>query len=93
MAFAALGAAEILERWPSHPGALALLAVTGTVIGEPAADTAWPWPAPRLSYANAAIAEAVIAVGRNSAAITCCGAAWACSAGCWPARSATATCP
>lgn len=23
----------------------------------------WPWPAPRLSYANAAIAEAVIAAG------------------------------
>jgi len=65
MAFAALGAAEILERWPSHPGALALLAVTGTVIGEPAADAAWPWPAPRLSYANAAIAEAVIAAGQK----------------------------
>jgi len=65
MAFAALGAAEILGRWPGHPGALALLAVAGTVIGDPAADAAWPWPAPRLSYANAAIAEAVIAAGEN----------------------------
>jgi hypothetical protein len=65
MAFAALGAAEILGRWPDHPGALALLAVAGTVIGEPAADAAWPWPTPRLSYANAAIAEAVIAVGEK----------------------------
>ncbi len=65
MAFAALGAAEILERWPGHPGALALLAVASTVIGEPAADAAWPWPAPRLSYANAAIAEAVIAAGEK----------------------------
>ena len=65
MAFAALGAAEILERWPSHPGALALLAVTSTVISEPAPDTAWPWPTPRLSYANAALAEALIAAGQK----------------------------
>jgi hypothetical protein len=61
MAFAALGAAEILGRWPGHPGALALLAAAGTAIGEPPADAVWPWPAPRLSHANAAIAEAVIA--------------------------------
>ena len=65
MAFAALGAAEMLERWPGHPGALALLAGAGAVIGEPAADPAWPWPAARLSYANAAIAEAVIAIGEK----------------------------
>ena len=63
MAFAALGAAEMLGRWPGHPGALALLAVAGAVIGEPAADATWPWPTARLSYANAAIAEAVIVAG------------------------------
>ena len=63
MAFAALGAAEMLGRWPGHPSALALLAMASTVIGEPGADAAWPWPAPRLSYANAAIAEAVIVAG------------------------------
>jgi hypothetical protein len=49
MAFAALGAAEIIGRWPGDPGALSLLAIAGTVIGDPAADAAWPWPAPRLS--------------------------------------------
>jgi hypothetical protein len=65
MAFASLGAAEILGRWPTHPGALRLLAVAAAVIGEPSADAAWPWPAPRLSYANAAIAEAVIAAGEK----------------------------
>jgi len=65
MAFAALGAAEMLGRWPSHPGALELLAITSTVIGEPTADASWPWPAPRLSYANAAIAEAVIVAGEK----------------------------
>jgi hypothetical protein len=63
MAFAALGAAEILDRWPGHSGALTLLDAAATVIGETPADAAWPWPAPRLSYANAAIAEAVIVAG------------------------------
>jgi hypothetical protein len=52
MAFAALGAAEMLERWPGDPGALSLLATAGTVIGEPSADAAWPWPAPRLSCSS-----------------------------------------
>jgi hypothetical protein len=63
MAFAALGAVEILERWRDHSGALTLLDRASAVIGELSADTAWPWPAPRLSYANAAIAEAVIVAG------------------------------
>ena len=63
MAFAALGAAEILTRWPGHSGALSLLTVASSVIGEPSVDAAWPWPTPRLSYANGAIAEAVIAAG------------------------------
>jgi hypothetical protein len=63
MAFAALGAAEILQKQPGHAGALALLYRASVVIGDAPADPAWPWPAPRLSYANAAIAEAVIASG------------------------------
>ncbi|HUY48871.1 MAG TPA: glycosyltransferase [Streptosporangiaceae bacterium] len=63
MAFAALGAVEILERWRDHSGALALLDIASTVIGEPPADPAWPWPETKLSYANAAIAEAVIVAG------------------------------
>jgi hypothetical protein len=63
MAFAALGAAEILDRSPGHPGALTLLDTAAAVIGEPPAGAAWPWPAPRLTYANAAIAEAVIIAG------------------------------
>jgi hypothetical protein len=63
MAFAALGAVEMLERWPDHSAALTLLDRASAVIGEPPADTTWPWPEPRLSYANAAIAEAVIVAG------------------------------
>ena len=65
MAFAALGAAEILDSHPGHPGALALLYRASVVIGEPPANTAWPWPAPRLGQTNAAIAEAVIVSGHH----------------------------
>ena len=63
MAFAALGAAEILDRWRDHPGALALLDKASASSAQPPADPAWPWPASRLTYANAAIAEAVIVAG------------------------------
>ena len=63
MAFAALGAAEVLGVLPGHAAARGLLAAAVEVIGEPSDNPAWPWPAPRLSYANAAIAEAVIVAG------------------------------
>ena len=33
-------------------------------IGRPALDKAWPWPDPRLSYANAVLPEALLAAGR-----------------------------
>jgi hypothetical protein len=63
MAFAALGAAEVLSVLPGHSVALGLLNTAMGVIGETPDDPAWPWPAPRLSYANATIAEAVIVAG------------------------------
>ncbi len=62
---AALGAAEVLDVLPGHLNALGLLADAVGVIGEPPANAAWPWPAPRLSYANASIAEAVIVAGQK----------------------------
>ena len=65
MAFAALGAAEVLDSHPGHAGALALLYRASIVIGEPPENAVWPWPAPRLGAANAAIAEAVIVSGRH----------------------------
>jgi hypothetical protein len=63
MAFAALGAAEILDSHPGHHAALALLYRAHIAIGDPAADAGRPRPAPGLSYAGAAIAEAVIVSG------------------------------
>jgi hypothetical protein len=65
MAFAALGAAEVLSVMPGHSAARGLLAAAVGIIGEPTGNPAWPWPAPRLSYANASIAEAVIVAGRE----------------------------
>jgi hypothetical protein len=63
MAFAVLGAAEVLAVLPGHQGARSLLEDALAVIGAPPDDGAWPWPMPRLTYANAAIAEAVIVIG------------------------------
>lgn len=64
MAFAALGAAEVLAVEPSHVGARRLLADAVDTVGRPTDDERWPWPEPRLTYANAAIPEALIAAGQ-----------------------------
>jgi hypothetical protein len=63
MAFAALGAAEVLAAVPDHIDARALLVAAVDVVGRPALDRGWPWPEPRLSYANAALPEALLAAG------------------------------
>jgi hypothetical protein len=63
MAFAALGAAEVLSVKPSHRRALALLRDAAPVIGRARADAAWPWPEQRLTYANAVLPDAMLAIG------------------------------
>jgi hypothetical protein len=63
MAFAALGASEVLSVHPGHDGALALLSATPAVVGMPGHQAEWPWPQPRLTYANAVLPEALLAVG------------------------------
>ncbi|BBH65287.1 glycosyl transferase [Actinoplanes sp. OR16] len=63
MAFAALGAAEVLRADPGDEPAASLLSAAATVIGRPGSDQHWPWPEERLTYANAALAEALIAAG------------------------------
>lgn len=62
MAFAALGAAEVVVNDPDHHDARQLLLDAVDAIGEVPAGS-WSWPEPRLRYANAALAEAVIAAG------------------------------
>jgi hypothetical protein len=63
MSFAALGAAEVLAVEPDHVGARRLLADSVDAIGRPADDPAWAWPERRLTYANAVLAEALVAAG------------------------------
>jgi hypothetical protein len=63
MAFAALGAADVLTVAPSHHRALALLNDATKVIGRARVDADWPWPEPRLTYANAVLPDAMLAIG------------------------------
>jgi hypothetical protein len=63
MAFAGLGAAEVLRSQPDNPTAASLLADAATAVGVSGDIPDWPWPQQRLSYASAALAEVVIAAG------------------------------
>lgn len=62
MAFAALGAAEIMSVDPGNRAAEAILSHTLATIPPPKGPL-WCWPEERLAYANAALAEAVFAAG------------------------------
>ncbi|MER6004027.1 glycosyltransferase [Nonomuraea angiospora] len=63
MAFAGLGAAEVLRASPDSTVAAALLMDAVEAIGAPSENPSWPWPQPSLTYANAALAEVIIAAG------------------------------
>lgn len=63
MVFAALGAAEVLAARNGEPAARSLLRDAVRTIGPPVTDPSWPWPEPRLAYANGALAEALIVSG------------------------------
>jgi hypothetical protein len=65
MAFAGLGAAEVLTARPDHPNARRLLADAVTTVAGPGHAPEWPWPEPRLAYANAALAEVHLAAGEH----------------------------
>ena len=63
MAFAALGAAELLAVDPGHRAARKLITDYAASLAAPNGDSSWPWPESRLSYANAVLTEAMIAAG------------------------------
>lgn len=64
MCFALLGAAEIVQVDPSHEGARALLSDGVAMFAfHPNGHGSWIWPEKRLTYANALIPEAMMAVG------------------------------
>ncbi|MDT7757666.1 MAG: hypothetical protein QOH27_3564 [Mycobacterium sp.] len=63
MAFAAIGAAELLTFEPGQPAAMRLLTDYAASVATRKGDLEWPWPEPRLTYANAVLPEAMIAAG------------------------------
>ncbi|CAN5505124.1 glycosyl transferase [soil metagenome] len=63
MAFAALGAAELLAVRPDHGVARDLITDAADDMTSPGEDADWPWPEARLAYANAVLPEAMIAAG------------------------------
>lgn len=63
MAFAALGAAELLLSRPDEVQARELLRDAVAAIGNLGTDPAWPWPEERLAYGNGSIAEALLLAG------------------------------
>ncbi len=61
-AYAAIGAAEFMATHPGDPASLCLARdASSALVGR--VDARWPWPEPRLRYANAALAEGLIAAG------------------------------
>lgn len=63
MAYAALGAGELLRARPDELAARHLLLDAVVALGGVATDPAWPWPEPRLTYSNATLAEALLVAG------------------------------
>ncbi|MFH8249668.1 glycosyltransferase [Microbacterium sp. B2969] len=62
MAFCALGAADVVRILPRDRAARDVLRDAAEMIRvQP--DSEWPWPEPRLHYANAVLPEAVLAAG------------------------------
>jgi len=81
MAFAGLGAAEVLRTDSGHEQARSLLADAARAVvatrpdatradaaraaDTPAGRPSWPWPQPRLTYANAVIPDVLLAAGSS----------------------------
>jgi hypothetical protein len=63
MAFAVLGAAAVLSVDSTNAAALSLLRDAADTMFEARDDALWPWPEPRLYYANALLPDAMIAAG------------------------------
>jgi hypothetical protein len=61
---AVLGASELLVAEPASVAARSVVQDGLDAMPRGAADERWPWPEPRLAYANALVPEALIAAGR-----------------------------
>jgi hypothetical protein len=64
LAHAILGATAVLHGEPDHRGARALVRDAADLMPRPTADARWPWPEPRLTYGNALVPHAALALAR-----------------------------
>ncbi|MFN0281242.1 MAG: glycosyltransferase [Kineosporiaceae bacterium] len=63
MAFAGLGAAEMMRVDPRRSDARTLLRDAAAAVGVFDGRRDWPWPEPRLTYANAVLPDVLMAAG------------------------------
>ena len=63
MAFAVLGGAAVIGHDPNNVAARSLLTDACDAMVQGSDDAEWPWPEPRLYYANALLPDAMIAAG------------------------------
>ncbi|HEY3925369.1 MAG TPA: hypothetical protein VGL75_12480 [Acidothermaceae bacterium] len=63
MAFAALGAGELLLNRSGELSAMQLLVDAVKAIGPSGVDPTWPWPQSRLTYGNGSVVEALLLAG------------------------------
>jgi hypothetical protein len=61
-AYAALGALAVLAVAPRCVPARKLVDATAVALPGPVTDPEWPWPEPRLTYGNAVLPEALLAL-------------------------------
>ncbi|MDH2902746.1 MAG: glycosyltransferase [Actinomycetota bacterium] len=64
LAYAALGARVVLEADPRSDAARTLVSRARGLLDNGPATGTWPWPEPRLTYANALLPEAALAAAR-----------------------------
>lgn len=63
MAFAGLGAVEVLRVDHHNTDARALLQAAVALVGRPTAEPGWRWPWPRLTYAGGVFPDLLMAAG------------------------------
>jgi hypothetical protein len=69
MAYAAVGAGQLLHANAADRAAIQLLADARRLLDRGRAGTSWPWPETRLTYANAVLPEAMIVIGDHLDAV------------------------
>lgn len=65
MAYAALGAAQLLTVAPDDLQSRRVMLDARRLLRPALTDLTWPWPYERLTYANAVLPQAMLAIGRH----------------------------